>query len=151
MRVSELTGINLSDIDKQLRSLTVTGKGNKQRMVAFGTNTASILGRYSRSVPPSGSLLLTSEGLPITRDTIKNMFRRLCESSGVTRLYPHLLRHTFATRYLENGGNIYALQQLLGHSSLDMVKKYLHLSQRRLVSEFERYSPIDCLVNTKKT
>ena len=77
------------------------------------------------------------------------MFRRLRVQSGVTRLYPHLLRHSFATRYLENGGNIYALQQILGHSTLDMVKKYLHLSQRRLVSDFERFSPIDCLANKK--
>ena len=150
LRLDEVVTAQRSDLHLRERYLIVTGKGNKQRMVAFGTNTASILGRYTRAVPPSGSLLLTSEGLPITRDTIKNMFRRLCESSGVTRLYPHLLRHTFATRYLENGGNIYALQQLLGHSSLDMVKKYLHLSQRRLISEFERFSPVDCLSNIKK-
>lgn len=145
LRLDEVVTAKRSDLHLRERYLIVTGKGNKQRVVAFGSYTASILGRYSRVVPPSDVLLLTSEEVPITRDTIKNMFRRLRVQSGVSRLYPHLLRHTFATRYLENGGNIYALQQLLGHSSLDMVKKYLHLSQRRLISDFERFSPIDCL------
>ena len=149
LRLDEVVTAKRADLHLRERYLIVTGKGNKQRMVAFGAYTASILGRYSRVVPPSDVLLLTSEEVPITRDTIKNMFRRLRVQSGVSRLYPHLLRHTFATRYLENGGNIYALQQLLGHSTLDMVKKYLHLSQRRLVSDFERFSPIDCLANKK--
>ena len=149
LRLNEVVSARRVDLHLRERYLIVTGKGNKQRIVAFGSYTASILGGYLRSIPPNEALLLTSEEVPITRDTVKNMFRRLRVSSGISRLYPHLLRHTFATRYLENGGNIYALQQLLGHSSLDMVKKYLHLSQGRLVSDFGRFSPIDCLANKK--
>ena len=61
------------------------------------------------------------------------------------RIYPHLLRHTFATTYLENGGNIYALQQILGHTTLDMVKKYVHLTQAKTVVNFDKYSPLDNL------
>lgn len=75
------------------------------------------------------------------------MFRRLRVRSGVHRLYPHLLRHTFATRFLENGGNIYTLQAILGHSSLEMVKKYLHLASSRIRADFPKFSPLD---NIKK-
>lgn len=61
------------------------------------------------------------------------------------RIYPHLLRHTFATTFLENGGNIYALQQILGHTTLDMVKNYVHLTQAKTVVNFDKYSPLDNL------
>ncbi len=77
----------------------------------------------------------------MTEATVKMMFRRL--KAVVPRIYPHLLRHTFATRYLENGGNIYSLQMLLGHTSLEMVKRYLHLAQRKVLREFVNYSPLD--------
>ena len=63
----------------------------------------------------------------------------------IPRLRPHLLRHTFATRYLENGGDMYTLQQILGHTSLEMVKKYVHLTNQKTVMNFPNYSPLDKL------
>ena len=91
---------------------------------------------------------------PIGEDTLKDLFRKLKIKADIPRLHAHLFRHTFATRYLENGGNIYSLQLLLGHSSLEMVKKYLHLAQNRVRKEFVNYSPmdrhIDLLESTKK-
>ena len=80
---------------------------------------------------------------PIVDTTIKQLFRKLKIQSGVKRLHPHLLRHTFATRYLENGGNIFSLQLLLGHTSLEMVKNYLHLAQTRVRKDFVNFSPLD--------
>ncbi|MBR5497800.1 MAG: tyrosine-type recombinase/integrase [Clostridia bacterium] len=62
-----------------------------------------------------------------------------------SRIHAHLLRRTFATMYLENGGNIYALQQILGHTSLEMVKKYVHLTQAKTVVNFKNYSTLDNL------
>ena len=87
----------------------------------------------------------SSEGRfePVKETTIKDLFRKLKVKSGIDRLHPHLLRHTFATRYLENGGNIYSLQLLLGHTSLEMVKRYLHLANSKVRKDFVNYSPLD--------
>ena len=136
--------------------LIVTGKGDKQRVVPFGDFTSETMSEYLKltdQASRSDALIIkvsetqcTFEG--ITQSTVKNMFRRLKARSGITRLYPHLLRHTFATRYLENGGNIYTLQAILGHTSLEMVKKYLHLAMNRIRADFPRFSPLD---NKKKT
>ena len=79
----------------------------------------------------------------ITSDTLKDLFRKLKKKTGISRLHAHLLRHTFATMYLNNGGNIYTLQTILGHTSLEMVKKYLHIAPYVVVNDFFKYSPID--------
>lgn len=96
------------------------------------------------------SLFLTKQKTPIKNATIARIFKtvkvtKVGEVNLTRRIYPHLLRHTFATTYLENGGNIYALQQILGHTTLDMVKKYVHLTQAKTVVNFEKYSPLDNL------
>ncbi len=83
------------------------------------------------------------DGTPITESTVKDLFVKLKVLTGIERLHPHLLRHTFATRYLENGGNIYALQSILGHTSLEMVKRYTHLATGKIRKEFVNFSPID--------
>lgn len=155
LRLNEVVTLRSSAVHLKDRYLIVTGKGDKQRTVPFGSFTASTLEDYLRitqNARSDGSLIIkvseTQCGFePITQATIKNMFRRLKARSGIPRLYPHLLRHTFATRFLENGGNIYTLQAILGHSSLDMVKKYLHLASTRIRADFPRFSPLD---NIKK-
>lgn len=129
------------------------GKGDKQRIVPFGSSTAKFIREYTRLVnfPPGlESLLIKVSDIrygyePISDVTIKQLFRKLKERSGIRRLKPHLLRHTFATRYLENGGNIYTLQAVLGHTSLEMVKRYLHLATSRIRSDFYKFSPLDNL------
>ena len=127
----------------------VNGKCQKQRTVPIGKTSAGLLRTYLEFVSVenihSPYVFTTVDGEPLTRNTVKNVFRKLKKSSGISRLHPHLLRHTFATKYLENGGNIYALQSILGHTSLEMVKRYLHLSQSRVCADFERFSPLDNL------
>lgn len=127
----------------------VNGKCQKQRTVPIGKTSAGLLRTYLEFVSAeniySPYVFTTIDGEPLTRNTVKNIFRKLKKSSGISRLHPHLLRHTFATKYLENGGNIYALQSILGHTSLEMVKRYLHLSQSRVYADFEQFSPLDNL------
>ena len=155
LRLNEVVTLQASSVHLKDRYLIVTGKGDKQRTVPFGEFTAKTLEEYYRVIQKAGIhgnlLIKVSQTLcgfePITEATIKNMFRKLKARANIPRLYPHLLRHTFATRYLENGGNIYTLQAILGHTSLEMVKKYLHLASSRIRADFPRFSPLD---NIKK-
>ncbi len=156
LRLNEVVTLQASSVHLKDKYLIVTGKGDKQRIVPFGDLTSKTLLEYLQVTKNAGIkdalLIKVSETLcgfePISQSTIKNMFRKLKLRAGIPRLYPHLLRHTFATRYLENGGNIYNLQAILGHSSLEMVKKYLHLASSRIRADFPRFSPLD---NIKKT
>lgn len=155
LRLNEVITLKASSVHLKDRYIIVTGKGDKQRTVPFGEFTSRTLEEYlnvTKNVGNRTSLIIkVSETLcgfePVTEATVKNMFRKLKARSDIPRLYPHLLRHTFATRYLENGGNIYTLQSILGHTSLEMVKKYLHLATTRIRADFPRFSPLD---NIKK-
>ncbi len=145
LRLNEVVQIRISSLHLEERYLIVLGKGNKQRYVPIGENTFILLCKYISIRPRGDMLFLTLNGDAITEATIKLLFRRLKVKTGISRLHPHLLRHTFATKYLENGGNIYSLQAILGHSSLDMVKRYLHLANSRIRSDFGKFSPFDTL------
>lgn len=152
LRLNEVVTLQRRHVKLEERYLIVTGKGDKQRTVPFGDATAELLGEYMRITKDSkiSALLIKVSEIsfghePITDSAIKNMFKKLKKRADVPRLYPHLLRHTFATRYLENGGNIYTLQAILGHTSLEMVKRYLHLATNRIRRDFSRYSPLDCI------
>lgn len=147
LRLNEVVTAQVADLHLPEGYLIVTGKGSKQRAVSFGVTTLEHLKAYLDAVTPSQALLQTAEGEPLTQDTIKNMFRKLKRKSEVQRLHPHLLRHTFATRYLENGGSIYTLKELLGHTTLKQTQAYLHVAQNRAHLDFARYSPLD---NIKK-
>jgi site-specific recombinase XerD len=76
---------------------------------------------------------------------LKLMFSRLAKASGIRRLHAHLCRHTFATRFLINGGDIFTLQQILGHSTLEMVRHYVNLASSHIAIQHQKYSPLDRL------
>ena len=137
--------------EEQMLSHLQVSRVTLMRMVPLGLFTRKCLLKYLAR-RPSGlqgsredALFLTINGDPITDNTVKQLFQRLKTDTLILRIRPHLLRHTFATRYLENGGNIYTLQQVLGHTSLEMVKKYVHLTTRKTIEEFSSYSPLDNL------
>lgn len=139
LRRGEVVKLKLSDIDKSKRTMIINGKGSKQRIVPFGKTVKNQLMLYLalRTEKPcySDSLFLTIERKPITANTIKMLFQRLKSSSGISRLYPHLLRHTFATNYIIQGGNLEVLRVLLGHSSISITQIYIHLAaQMQLVN-----------------
>lgn len=148
LRKGEVVSLSRSGLHLSDGYAIVTGKGNKQRVVPLGLHTRKHLAKYLNIRPESlntDRVFLTAVGTPITDSTIRDLFRKLKKGTLIPRLRPHLLRHTFATRYLENGGNIYDLQRILGHTSLEMVKKYLHLTTRKTVQNFVNHSPLDNL------
>lgn len=151
LRLDEVATAEWGRLHIHERYIIVDGKGGKQRAVPFGNQTRDFLLLYDSMTPKIKRLLISGSRdgsasmppKPIGQETIKNLFRVAKRKSGIDRLHPHLLRHTFATRYLENGGNIYALQMILGHTTLTMVMKYLHLASRKVREDFINYSPLD--------
>ena len=91
------------------------------------------------------NVFLSIQGKPLTENSMKLMFTRLAKESGVNRLHAHLCRHTFATRYLINGGDVFTLQQILGHSTLEMVKHYVNLASSHVAVQHQKFSPLDRL------
>jgi len=159
LRKSEVLTLKLSYLHLPEGYTLVDGKGNKQRPVPLGLNTQKLLLKYTAQRPHDARheyVFLTPDSRPIGDASIRRMFKKFnprgdikIEKARLTRrIYPHLLRHTFATRYLENGGNIYSLQLILGHSSLEMVKRYVHLTCAKTVANFTDYSPLDNLGKT---
>lgn len=150
-RASELAGIELDHVDFKAGSIRVMGKGNKERIVPIGRYATSLLWGYSTRVrpmpvnPDCNRLFLSPEGQPISANTIKLVFSRLAKRSGVSRLHAHLCRHTFAINYLLNGGDIFSLKEILGHTTLDMVNHYLHFTSSQIVAQHHKYSPMDKL------
>lgn len=146
-RKTEIVNLKLSDLHIPEGYILVNGKGNKQRIVPIGYHTQKHLIKYVsfRPVLKTENVFLSKNLQPITKAVIECLFKKLKKELLVPRIKAHLLRHTFATRYLENGGNIYALQQILGHTSLDMVKRYVHLAQHKNVANFSNFSPLDNL------
>ncbi len=156
LRLHEVVSLTVNSVHLKERYIIVQrGKGDKQRIVPIGSYTATVLEDYLRDISWAHLkpliIKVSSSGIPeaITDTTLKQLFRKLKDRTGIERLHPHLLRHTFATRYLENGGNIYTLQAILGHTSLEMVKRYLHLANSRIRADFTKYSPLDNLGKQK--
>lgn len=146
LRLNEVVTIRRDKIHIAEGYAIVNGKGNKERFVPLGLNSKRALLRYCAIVPNKEKetpLFVKDTLIPINQSTVKQLFRKLRSRSGIPRLHPHLLRHTFATRYIERGGDIYSLQSILGHTSLEMVKKYVHLIPSKTVVNFAVLSPLD--------
>jgi integrase/recombinase XerC/integrase/recombinase XerD len=147
LRMNEVANLTVTSVHIPESYIIVDGKGNKQRIVPIGLNTRKALLKYIARRPPVNvnSLFLTVQNAPLKNNTINLIFQRLKVKTGIKRLRAHLLRHTCATLYLENGGDVYSLQSILGHTTLDMVKKYIHQIPRKTVICFGNYSPVDNL------
>lgn len=137
LRRGEVVNLKLSDISFSKSTMLINGKGSKQRVVPFGLCTKDLIMKYiSLAYIEDKYLFINNDGSPITSNTIKKLFVRLKKKSGIDRLYPHLLRHTFATNYIYNGGNLEVLRVLLGHSSIAITQIYVHLAtQMHLVND----------------
>ncbi len=152
LRVSELAGLRLDDViaDGFLR---VRGKGNKERLVPLGSVTHRRLAEYvgrDRPRPIAAfvdHLFLARDGRPLTAVAVKHAFRRIAGRAGLAevRTNPHTFRHTFAKHYLVNGGDLFSLQRILGHTTLDMVRRYVDLDTGDIKRMHAQASPVDRL------
>ena len=151
LRVSEAAGIRLGDLRPD-GSVKVMGKGAKERIVPIGSTARTAIVRYlgqRGSGLPDAPLFLGPRGALDWRG-MQQVLKRLKTRAGISgRLSPHSLRHTFARSYLVNGGDVFSLQQILGHTTLDMVKRYVSLADADVVARHRVASPADRLVGRK--
>lgn len=146
MRVGELTGLKLHQLDHRNQRIQLLGKGARERSLPYSPRTAQALWRYLSTRPnaePDEPLFCTYHNRSIDPTSLAKTFRALGSRAGVQNVHPHRFRHTFAIQYLRNGGDPYTLQKLLGHATLDMVKRYLSLAQIDLDRAHKRASPVD--------
>jgi integrase/recombinase XerC len=146
IRVSELVGLNVPDVDLRERTLRVHGKGNKDRVALFGRTAAAALEEYlagERVAPRQGTPLFTNpQGGRLTSRTVQNVVKRWAVRVGLPpETSPHTLRHSFATHLLDNGADLKSVQQLLGHESLATTQIYTHVSVERLRKTVEEAHP----------
>ncbi|MFC1964937.1 tyrosine-type recombinase/integrase [Chloroflexota bacterium] len=152
IRVSELIGIGLEDLDLAEGSIRIRrAKGGRERVVPVGSLVQKLLWKYInhyRPEPITGriiQLFLSEHGISLTKSGIQQMLRRYERQAGINgmRCSPHVFRHTFAKNYLLNGGDIFSLQKILGHSSLASVRIYLNLFACDIKKQHQRFSPVD--------
>ena len=151
LRIGELVNLKMEDVHMDEGYLKVMGKGKKERIVPIGNNAQRALQRYlfrfrpKPNNPVTNNVFLSISSQPLTENSMKLMFTRLSQRSGICRLHAHLCRHTFATRFLINGGDVFSLQQILGHSTLTMVSHYVNLASSHIAIQHQKYSPLDRL------
>ena len=149
IRVGELCGLDLDDVDPQRRVLRVMGKGRKQRSAPYGGPAQRALDRWLGVGRPAlarqGSgpaLLLGARGARVDQRAVRSLVhRRLAQVPGAPDLGPHGLRHTAATHLLEGGADLRSVQELLGHATLASTQIYTHVSVERLRTSYERAHP----------
>lgn len=154
LRLGEIVNLQLDDIDFVNHYLVINGKGSKQRVVPFGSALSGQLAiyfDYRNSVSSvSSSVFLTQKNTSITHNTIKMLFARIKKIKGFARIYPHLLRHTFATNYIYNGGNLEVLRVLMGHSTINITQIYIHLAAQISLINEKHQSHLDKLFDEHK-
>ena len=149
LRCSELINVKVADVNFEAGYLKVMGKANKERVVPFGRRLQRELLQYIYHFRPEpisvsvDNVFLTSDGRPLSANMLRLLFSRLAQRSGVRRLHAHLCRHTFALNFITCGGDVFSLQQILGHSSLEMVRNYVNMASQYAVTRSRRFSPLD--------
>jgi integrase/recombinase XerC len=159
LRVSELTGLNFADIDQKERVLRVIGKGDKERIVPYGTKAQEALDKYwplreqlflqasssrgrHRDAPHTEAVFLNYTGRRLTQRSVGRIVKKYVRLVNVNwDLHPHSLRHAFATHLLADGADLRAIQELLGHQSLSTTQKYTHASIRQLMDIYDKAHP----------
>ena len=147
LRVSELSGLDMKDVDMTRRRVRTIGKGSKEREVVFGKPAQEALERYINEGRPklggrrTDALFLNRFGGRLTKRSVQEMVKRYSLQSTDTKVHPHMLRHTFATHLLDGGADLRIVQELLGHSSPATTQIYTHVSMAQSRKEYLKAHP----------
>ena len=145
IRVSELTGMNVENIDVHSGLARVTGKGGKERIVPLGRHARSALALYLEArgrLEPDAPLVINLRGGRLTRRSVARIIdKHVTLLATMKKVTPHTMRHTFATHMLEAGADLRAIQEILGHASLSTTQKYTHVSIDRLMEVYDKAHP----------
>lgn len=153
IRKSELAGILSENVDLEQGTIKVYGKGKKERILPIATKAKKAIIEYEearnrQNFPiKSKYYFVSTKGAYIRSSAMSSIFKRIKEKSGLKgeRVSCHTWRHTFAKSYLMNGGDVFSLQRLLGHSDLTTTKRYLNLNNKEVATQFDKYNPLDNL------
>ena len=147
LRLSELTGVRLGDVDFQDGTVRVTGKGNKTRVVPVGDLAQRALRdwlavRTGLATPEQPTLFVGTGGRPVTPRTVQRRLETWALRQGLTQhVHPHMLRHSFASHVLQSSGDLRAVQEMLGHSSISTTQVYTHLDYQYLARIYDAAHP----------
>ncbi len=151
MRVSELAGLTVNDLRFDEEIIRIIGKGDKERIVPFGRMATKAVREYLRDVRPvlqpsdnrqCPHLFLSRSGRPLTRAWIWRVVKEAAKKAGIRKnVYPHMLRHSFASHLLAGGADLRVIQEMLGHADISTTQIYTHIDQRALVQAHRRFHP----------
>lgn len=150
IRVSELIGLDLGDVHLTMGFVRCIGKGNKERIIPIGKTAANALKHYLEQGRPffvnkkqrEEALFLNHHGMRLTRQGFWKILKRLAAEAGIQKeLTPHTLRHSFATHLLENGADLRAVQEMLGHADISTTQIYTHVTKTRLKDVYSKFHP----------
>jgi integrase/recombinase XerD len=149
LRISELANARLENFNSEERILRVTGKGKKTRLVPVGRKACEALSSYLSTERPnlvkrgtSSEIFLSARGTKLTTARLWQIVKRIAQRSGLAaNVYPHLLRHSFATHLLSNGADLRIIQEMLGHADIATTQVYTHVDQQRLKSVHRQFHP----------
>ena len=149
LRLSEVCGARLENLDLDDGFIRVTGKGNKTRIVPVGVQARECIERYVKLERPtlvkaksSSQIFLSVRGGALSPERVRSIVKQRALAAGIdSKIYPHLLRHSFATHLLENGADLRVIQEMLGHADISTTQIYTHVDQKRLKETHKKYHP----------
>jgi len=149
LRVSELIALNLEDVHLTMGFVRCVGKGNKERIIPLGSLATEAIQRYIEKGRKElmgkktvDALFLNHHGNRLSRQGFWKILKRLAKEANIEKeLTPHTLRHSFATHLLENGADLRAVQEMLGHADISTTQIYTHVSKARLKDVYKQFHP----------
>ncbi len=149
LRLSEVCGARLENLDTEEGFIRVTGKGNKTRIVPVGLQARASIERYVKLERPelvkaksSSHIFLSVRGGALSPERMRSIVKQRALAAGIeSKIYPHLLRHSFATHLLQNGADLRVIQEMLGHADISTTQIYAHVDQKRLKATHKKFHP----------